>query len=285
MTIKVPGWVPPTLGLVSRVAPKAVARVVGHRVLRPRQNLPQAWEIEPLRGDEPSARELTLANGLAALCWEPLAATRAPWVFAQHGWEGRPTQFRPLAGALVAQGYRVLAIEGPGHGRSPGKQASPWLFAQALLAAQAEFGAPDAVVGHSLGGGAVPIALAHGLRARRVATLGAPAAMSEITENFLKAVGVGGAARSELRRLMDEHGGRPMRELDPEVLAALAPVAQVRALIVHCVDDVIVAPDQGRRLAAAWPAATLRETRGLGHRNLLRDPATVAAVVAFFQAD
>jgi pimeloyl-ACP methyl ester carboxylesterase len=121
---------------------------------------------------------------------------------------------------LVAQGYRVLAIEGPGHGRSPGKQASPWLFAQALLAAQAEFGAPDAVVGHSLGGGAVPIALAHGLRARRVATLGAPAAMSEITENFLKAVGVSTAARSELRRLMDEHGGRPMRELDPEVLAA-----------------------------------------------------------------
>ena len=43
-----------------------------------------------------------------------------------------------------------------------------------------------------------------------------------------------------------------MRELDPEVLAALAPVAQVPALIVHCVDDVIVAPDQGRRLAAAW---------------------------------
>ena len=84
---------------------------------------------------------------------------------------------------------------------------------------------------------------------------------------------------------MDEHGGRPMRELDPEVLVALAPVAQVPALIVHCVDDVIVAPDQGRRLAAAWPAATLRETQGLGHRNLLRDPATLAAVVAFFQAD
>jgi hypothetical protein len=47
---------------------------------------------------------------------------------------------------------------------------------------------------------------------------------------------------------------------------------------------VIVAPDQGRRLAAAWPAATLRETRGLGHRNLLRDPATLEAVAAFFQA-
>jgi pimeloyl-ACP methyl ester carboxylesterase len=123
------------------------------------------------------------------------------------------------------------------------------------------------------------------LRARRVATLGAPAAVSEITENFLKALGVGSAARRELRRLLDEHGGRPMRELDPEVLVAAAPVAQLPGLVVHCVDDVIVMPDQGRRLAAAWPAATLLETRGLGHRNLLRDPATLAAVAAFFQAN
>jgi hypothetical protein len=56
MSIKVPGWVPPTLGLVSRVAPRAVARLVGQRVLRPRQNAPQGWEIEPLRVGEPAAR-------------------------------------------------------------------------------------------------------------------------------------------------------------------------------------------------------------------------------------
>ena len=131
----------------------------------------------------------------------------------------------------------------------------------------------------------MPIALAHGLRAGRVATLGAPAAMSEITHRFLTAVGMGQAARRELQRLLDEHGGRPMRELDPEVLVTAPEVAQVPALVVHCLDDVIVAPDQARRLVAAWPGATLRETRGLGHRNLLRDAATLDAVAAFFAGD
>jgi len=284
MSINVPKWVPPTLGFASRVAPATTARLVGQLVLRPRQNRPQAWETGPLDAGETAPRELTLANGLAALCWEPAAPDDAPWVFAQHGWEGRPTQFRPLAGALTARGFRVLAIEGPGHGRSPGRQASPWLFAQALLAAQAEFGPPAAVVGHSLGGGAVPIALAHGLLAPRVATLGAPAAMSEITENFMAAVGLGSTAKRELRRLMDAHAGRPMRELDPELLVASAAMSPVAALLVHCVDDVVVAPEQGRRLAQAWPGAVLLETRGLGHRNVLRDPATVQAVVDFFAA-
>lgn len=282
MSINVPKWVPPTLGFASRMAPATTARLVGQLVLRPRQNRPQAWETAPLAAAEAAPRELTLANGLAALCWEPASVAGAPWVFAQHGWEGRPTQFRPLASELTARGFRVLAIEGPGHGRSPGRQASPWLFAQALLAAQAEFGEPAAVVGHSLGGGAVPIALAHGLRARRVATLGAPAAMSEITEAFLVAVGLGSAAKRELRRLMDAHAGRPMRELDPEVLVASPAMSPAAALLVHCVDDAVVAPEQARRLAQAWPGAVLLETRGLGHRNVLRDPATVRAVADFF---
>jgi pimeloyl-ACP methyl ester carboxylesterase len=54
--------------------------------------------------------------------------------------------------------------------------------------------------------------------------------------------------------------------------------------LVHCVDDAVVAPEQGRRLAQAWPGAVLLETRGLGHRNVLRDPATVQAVADFFAA-
>jgi hypothetical protein len=34
-------------------------------------------------------------------------------------------------------------------------------------------------------------------------------------------------------------------------------------------------------IAAAWPGARWLMTRGLGHRRILRDPATVQAVVDF----
>lgn len=284
MSLRIPGWVPPTLGLASRLAPALTGRFVAQVVLRPRQNPPQPWETAPLAEQEVAPRSVTLANGQAGLIWEPAIASAAPWVFAQHGWEGRPTQFRPLGARLAARGFRVLAVEGPGHGRSPGPHASPWLFARGLLAAQAELGAPVAVIGHSMGGSAVPIAVAEGLRTARVVTLGSPAAVSEITDRFVRAAGLGGGAQRELRRLLDAHAGRPIRELDPEVLARQPAVAALPALVVHCVDDPIVAHAQAIRLRAAWAGSRALDTRGLGHRDLLRDPETVAAVADFIAA-
>jgi pimeloyl-ACP methyl ester carboxylesterase len=52
-------------------------------------------------------------------------------------------------------------------------------------------------------------------------------------------------------------------------------------LVVHDRDDREVPIEHGRRLAATWPLAELRETDGLGHRRILRDPNVVATAVAF----
>ena len=282
MSLRIPRWVPVALGIASRMAPAATGRFVAQVVLRPRQNPPQPWETAPLQPHESPPELLTLRNGQAALAW-PAAPTSAdaPWVFAQHGWEGRPTQFRPLAAALGLRGFRLLAVEGPGHGRSPGRHASPWLFAQGLVAAAEEYGPPAGVIGHSMGGSAIPIALAGGMRAGRVVTLGSPAAVSEITERFVRAAGLGEGAQRQLRRLLDAHAGRPVRELDPEVLAAHPAVAPLPVLVVHCVDDPVVAHTQAVRLRQAWRGAKGLDTRGLGHRDLLRDPQTVDAVADF----
>jgi len=285
VSLRIPRWVPPTLGFASRIAPGWTGRFVAQVVLRPRQNPPQPWEIAPLESGEPTAEPLTQPNGQAAPAWAPPGESVAPWVFAQHGWEGRPTQFRPLAAALTARGFRLLAVEGPGHGRSPGRHASPWLFAQGLLAAQAAFGSPAAVIGHSMGGSAVPIAIAEGLEAGRVVTLGSPAAVSEITDRFVEAAGLGPDAQHRLRRLLDAHAGRPVRELDPEILARHPAVAALPALVVHCVDDPIVAHGQAVRLRAAWQGARGLDTRGLGHRDILRHRETVDAVADFILGD
>ena len=82
-------------------------------------------------------------------------------------------------------------------------------------------------------------------------------------------------------QLLDAHAGRPVRELDPEILATHPEVAALPALVVHCADDPIVAHEQAQRLRRAWPDARGLDTRGLGHRDILRDPATVDAVADF----
>ena len=52
-------------------------------------------------------------------------------------------------------------------------------------------------------------------------------------------------------------------------------------LVIHDRTDREVSFEHGARLAATWPKAQLRETDGLGHRKILRDPDVLAATVEF----
>src|SRR5690606_37822905 len=76
----------------------------------------------------PDAEPVTFRFALAGLRW----GREGPLVLALHGWEGRAAQFRTLAARLVPMGYRVLALDAPAHGRSPGREADPVVFADAL---------------------------------------------------------------------------------------------------------------------------------------------------------
>lgn len=53
---------------------------------------------------------------LAAWTWGPEGA---PTIVLMHGWEGRASQLGLFALPLVAAGYRVVGLDGPGHGESP----------------------------------------------------------------------------------------------------------------------------------------------------------------------
>lgn len=288
--MQLPGWLVATFRFLGRVAPGVAGRLAFRLLTTPRQNPPQPWETAPLAAGERAPRALTLRCGLAALAWEPAAgADTAPWIFAIHGWEGRPTQFRVLANALVPRGFRVLSIEAPGHGRSLaarwGRRGSPHLFSEALREAQAEFGPPAAVLGHSMGGCGVPIAISRGFRPGKAVLLGAPARMSGIAYGFAQALQLSPRALASFEAASFAHGGDEIRALDGERLAAgFPPGAAPPALVVHCEDDAVIPHASGQQYAAAWPGARLLLTRGLGHRNVLIDATVVDAVAAFVAA-
>ncbi|WP_425273363.1 alpha/beta fold hydrolase [Pseudomonas petroselini] len=91
-----------------------------------------------------------------------------------HGWEGRPTQFASLITALVDNGYSVIALDGPAHGRSPGREAHVLLFARAMLEAAAELPPLHAVIGHSMGGASAMLAVQLGLRTEALVSIASP---------------------------------------------------------------------------------------------------------------
>jgi alpha-beta hydrolase superfamily lysophospholipase len=96
--------------------------------------------------------------GLAVRCWSP-AAPRAS-VLLIHGLAEHSGRYERLAHALNQAGYLVLALDLPGHGKSPGRRGHVAQFEDYLQPLEALLdrllqwlpGLPRFALGHSLGG-------------------------------------------------------------------------------------------------------------------------------------
>jgi pimeloyl-ACP methyl ester carboxylesterase len=271
----VPFYLPLLFGLAGRIAPRRTARAMAELVSRPRgRNPTQPWELAPGL----ASREIELRPGLFARAW----GEDGPLVLALHGWRGRTTQFSPLAAALAARGFRTVALDLPGHGRSAGERATPRLLADLLFEVTKITGPAHAVVGHSFGGAAIGAALALGFQTSRVVIVSSPTRVSRMPFMYAKAFRLPPRAMAHFARLLDEHAGRLIAELD---LVAVGPHCRIPALLVHDRGDAVISHREAEILAAAWPALKTITTEGLGHRDILADAIVVQAVAGFIAGD
>ena len=198
-------WVRGFNGTVGRLAPHAVASKMRRTFMTPRDLPPRDWELPLLAQSE----RITLRFGLSALRWG-----HGPAVLLMHGWEGRPTQFASLITALVDNGYSVIALDGPAHGRSPGREAHVLLFARAMLEAAAELPPLYAVVGHSMGGASAMLAVQLGLRTQALVSIAAPSRFLDVLRGFTRMVGLPPRARSAFIQEVELSMGMPLKHLD-----------------------------------------------------------------------
>ena len=275
MADPVPFYLKLYFGLAGRIAPRRAARAMAEMVSRPRgRNPTQPWELA--KGLE--AREIELRPGLHARAW----GESGPLVIALHGWRGRTTQFGPLAVALRERGFRTIALDLPGHGRSAGEQATPRLMAELLIEVTKLTGPAQAVVGHSFGGAVLGAALALGFRTSRVVIVSSPTRVSRLPFMWARALHLPPRAMAHFARILDEHAGRPVAELD---LVATGPHCGISSLLVHDRGDAVIPYSEAEILAAAWPALKMISTDGLGHRDILADAAVVRSIAAFITGD
>lgn len=253
-----------------------------------------AWRVfflrPPRRRDRPEERRARRSAdaGSVRTRWGRLALARfgAPagaeqlTVFLVHGWAGSGAQFFELARRLAEDGHRVIVLDLPGHGRSPGWRSSLPRWGEALadaVAALAPTG-PVAVVAHSFGAAATTLALARGLRADRVVLLAPVAEPVTYFRGWILPI---------LRRpdALDEVQARVERWLGISFAAVAAPHLarglDHPALIVHDRDDRETPLAGAEAIADAWSGSRLLVTNGLGHVRLLEHPDTMGTVRAF----
>lgn len=262
---------PLLFGVAGRIAPRLAARALAALVARPRgRNPTQPWEL----ANGMAGREVELRPGLHAEAW----GESGPLVLALHGWRGRTTQFRPLAAALVPRGYRLIALDLPGHGKSAGERLTPHLLGTLLMDLLPVIGPVHAAIGHSFGGAAIGAALVYGFRPERLVLVSSPTHVSRIPFIYAKAMGLPERAMGHFARLLDQHAGRPVAELD---LVSSAPGCRIPALLVHDREDAVIPYSEAEALAAAWPELQVMTTAGKGHRDILANGEVIAAITDF----
>lgn len=212
---------------------------------------------------------------LAAWRW----GTDGPLALLLHGWGSRAARWHELTPALVADGFQVVAFDQAAHGDSSGHQASLPQFVHALESVIAQLGvSPALLVGHSLGGSALAMAMHRGAAPRRAVLLSAPSEQREYADLFARTFALPDDARAIMDNNLSERLGFTWEDLD---IPTFASTFTVPALIVHDRADPDVSFSHAERLTKSWLGAALLETSGLGHGGALDDAAVLRRIRDF----
>jgi pimeloyl-ACP methyl ester carboxylesterase len=233
-----------------------------------------------------SARAFTVDVRLRAPRWNAAQRSIAAWrwgsgpaVLLVHGWEGRGSQLGAFVDPLVAAGMSVIAFDAPGHGNSPEHRLYLPDLADCITDVAAAVGPLHGMIAHSFGAAAALLAHARsGIEAPRNVMISPNVLIDDALRRFARIVGLDDTDRLALEHRLATHTGIPIETLSLDRLAGCRDAA---LLVVHDRDDREVPFEHGARLAASWPNAQLVETTELGHRRILRDPATITSVVEY----
>lgn len=264
---------PKLLAFLSMFVPKLAAKIAFKmfatpvRVPRPESEM-QMFHL---------SKQYFLKNGIAAFEW---GEASSPLVLLIHGWNGRGTQISAFAKSLVEKNFRVVALDGPGHGSSPGKITTPTHYAQFIIDAQKEL-APEgahAVIAHSFGGGCSVLAAARGLDVKGLVLVASPAFYEKVVAFFGRNLGLNKNSQAVFEELITKAANMQPQELN---VGKIGATLKIPALLVHDVDDNAVTFMSAEAIVSAWPEARLIKTEGLGHRRILKDQKVIAEVADF----
>ena len=197
-----------------------------------------------------------------------------------HGWESNTARWEQLLPYLQRTGSTIVAIDAPGHGLSGGSEFNVIKYASYIEVAVKEY-KPKVLIGHSIGGAACIYYQSQyqNQDLEKMVVLGAPSDYTIIVGNYVNLLSLNNRMKRLLERAFSEKFNKEISEFS---MAAFAKEIQIPGLIVHDVEDDIVAFGEGQKIAAAWKNADFIETEGLGHS--LHDDDVYGKIVSFINS-
>ncbi len=206
-------------------------------------------------------------------------------VLLVHGWDSGAADMLNFVPELLGQKNRVIAIDGPAHGASEGKETNIIEFSRVLRILFEKEMAFRAIIAHSFGVGASIIAheKTH-VNADKYVFISSPANYGDVFNEFFRVVNLPEPASKHVLEVVKERFGMYPSDLDVghkmnEVCHEDA--ALNRVLLVHDLTDDVVPFANARSIHSRWPDIPMMATRNFGHMRIIKDQRVIAEIVEF----
>lgn len=198
-------------------------------------------------------------------------------ILLAHGWESNTSRWSYILEDLKAQDYNIIALDGPAHGRSEGRQFNAVLYSEYInMVAQKH--QPEAIIGHSVGGMATVFFMHnHQLPSvKKLVLLGAPAHFTGVFSRYKSMMGYNKRISNGLDNIVIERFGKPV---DYFSAANFTKTIEAEGLIIHDKKDQIIPYEDGQLLANRYKNSELITTSGFGHG--LKDESLTPKIIDF----
>lgn len=201
-------------------------------------------------------------------------------ILLSHGWESNASRWSYILDELITQGYDIIALDGPAHGRSGGKLFNALLYSEFINVIAKKF-QPEIVIGHSVGGMASVFFMHnHPLGSvEKMILLGAPAHFTGVFSRYKSLMGYNRRISEGLDNIVLERFGKPV---DYFSAANFTKSIGAKGLIIHDKNDKIIPYEDALLFANRYKNSELITTSGFGHG--LKDPSLTPKIIDFINS-
>ena len=204
-------------------------------------------------------------------------------VMILHGFSSTIMKFDHFVKPLIKQGYEVITIDAPAHGKSTGKQVSVLEYKAMIKKANEAFGPMDAFIAHSFGGLALALYLSENPHSHdnKVVLIAPATETSTAIKTFCKFLKIADDVKKSMEEHILEKSGIEANDFS---ISKVAASIKADTLWIHDEDDEITPWADAKVIAEMQlPQFRFMLTKELGHRKIYRDNKVKKAVFEFLE--
>lgn len=260
---------------LDRVVPQVTSRLMLAKFVAPRRKKNGRYTSRLPAG----ATRLAVQHNnqtLTGWCWDG----DGPAILVMHGWESHTGRMAPLIEGLLAEGYRVCALDAPGHGMSPQANTHLQDVGEAIRAMMVQHGPFHGIVAHSFGAAATAVMLSRHpeLMPEKLVLLSPMRDLAQHLDIFAAVAQLTPPRKKRLQELV-----RQRLRLSFEDCSTIAAVRSFsrHGLVIHDQNDRLIPHAVGEEVARNWAGARFVSTSRLGHRRGLSSQQVMRHIVGY----